>query len=77
MKGQQDIKDDKKEIKEQIEDTVKPEQHDDKFDYTWYIVGGVGILIVVIISIVIGLFIKKRSGNANFDLPSSRPIKKL
>jgi hypothetical protein len=77
MQAQKEIKNAEKEIKEQSDDKAEQEQHDDKFDYTWWIVGGVGILIVVIISVVIGLFIKKRSGNATFVLPSERPILKF
>ncbi|CAG9802197.1 unnamed protein product [Chironomus riparius] len=66
-KTRQDNKDAQKNNKEQK----------DNFEYTWWIVGGVGILLVAIIALVIGLFIKKRSGNVDFELPSSRPIIKI
>jgi hypothetical protein len=56
--------------------TVEKKQEDDKFSYTWWIVGGVGILVVAVTSVVIGLYLKKRSDNVDLT-PPSRPIIRL
>jgi len=53
--------------------TVKKEQQDDEFDYTWWIIGGVNILIVI--CVIIGLILKRRSDN--IDFVPARPIQRL
>jgi hypothetical protein len=53
--------------------TVKQEQQDEELDYTWWIVGGISILLVIFL--IVGLILKKLTDNVDFV--AARPIQRL